>query len=135
LSNRSHGGVFVRNATANEFAVELVRGVGKYGDSCRGSAMNEVGCFEESAWARIRRQDNHVGRPDRVIGDERPSSGPQNLSSRRNSDGARQYDHEEGKSPSRRASDHARHEHGKFVAPMFMCDVPQSQTRTKTRRR
>ncbi len=96
-SNGSCGLVFVGDPAPDELTFHRVRRFAENCDSRGHAAANKVGGFERPGAAGLDRHDNDVGGFDAVIDNERPSSRPQNGSSKggySNAGSAQQHDYQ-----------------------------------------
>ena len=93
LSNISGGLIFVWHTATGELSFNGI-GVGKDCDSRGHAAVNETGSFKHCGSIAFARNDNNVSRPDALINNEHPPSGPQNrLSNRRHSNAGNDQQH------------------------------------------
>ena len=78
LAHQDRGVVFVRESTAEELAFDGVGRIAEYRDSCRHSAMHEIGCLQSAGAAGVDRHDDDVNGLGLRGHDEKPSGGPKN---------------------------------------------------------
>jgi hypothetical protein len=109
LSNGSCSRIIVREAPADELAIDFVRGVGKHRDTRGDTAAHQVGRFQHPGAAGINRHDDDVGWLERIIDNEGPAGGPQNRcpdGARTGGDSAHEHADRQYQRPPRPPSEH-----------------------------
>jgi hypothetical protein len=69
--------IFVGESSADELMIYPARRVGEHSDSRRDAASNKIGSLKHPGAARIKGDDDGVGRRERFFDNERPSYRPQ----------------------------------------------------------